>query len=230
MFAEADLLPVSALQHLPFCERQCALIHLEGLWAENVLTVEGKHLHEKAHAPDAAEKRGDVYIARSLVLRSLRLGLAGQADVVEFHLDDSGVALPFKTGKWCPFPVEYKRGKPKRNHCDEVQLCAQALCLEEMLDANIPAGALFYGQTRRRVDVCFDPLLRGETEAVAARLHALIKSGKTPHAVREPKCESCSLERLCLPDALGARRSAARFLTAFILESGTAAPPEVSQP
>ena len=180
MFAEADLLPVSALQHLLFCERRCALIHLEQLWAENVLTVEGKHLHEKAHDPDAAEKRGDVYIARSLALRSLRIGLAGQADVVEFERDESGVVLPFKAGKWRPFPVEYKRGKPKRNHCDEVQLCAQALCLEEMLGANIPAGALFYGEPRRRVDVSFDPLLRGgpvssftgsPTRAAFARRH-----------------------------------------------------------
>lgn len=205
MFAEDDLLPLSALQHLRFCARQCALIHLEGLWADNRLTVEGTHLHQRVDTgPD--ERRGDVRTTRGMPLRSLRLGLVGKADAVEFRRQEGGDGE-----RWTPFPVEYKRGRPKRDRADEVQLCAQALCLEEMLGTPVPAGALFYGQTRRRLDVPFDAALRVETEATAAELHALIRGGVTPRAAREPKCERCSLLDLCLPDALGGR-SAARYL------------------
>src|SRR5690606_16422424 len=139
MYAEKDFLPISALQHLLFCERQCALIHIEGLWAENRLTVEGQHLHEKAHA-GRGETRPGVRIARGLAIRSERLGIAGYADIVEFHADEqSGLAKPF--------PVEYKRGRPKRHDADLVQLCAQAMCLEETLNTSVTAGALFYGST-----------------------------------------------------------------------------------
>jgi CRISPR-associated exonuclease Cas4 len=223
MFTEDDLLPLSALQHLLFCERQAALIHLEQLWAENRLTVEGKHLHERVdHAP--GESRGEVRIARSLPLRSLRLGLSGRSDLVELQRvpDDvagaPGAILPGVPGTWRPFPVEYKRGRPKPHHADEVQLCAQALCLEEMLDTAVPAGALFYGQTRRRHDVPFSEALRGETEEAAARLHRLLASGVTPSPVREPKCDQCSLIDLCLPDAPA--HSARRFLDRLLLQAG----------
>lgn len=214
-FAEDDLLPLSALQHLLFCERQAALIHLERLWAENPLTMEGRQLHEQVdHAP--GESRGDVRLARALPLRSLRLGLVGKADLVELHrlpagaAGEQGAALPGVSGAWRPFPVEYKRGRPKAHHADLVQLCAQALCLEEMLGTPVPAGALFYGQTRRRLDVPFDAALRRETEEAAARLHRLLGSGVTPLPVREPKCDQCSLIHLCLPDAPS--HSARRFL------------------
>ncbi len=204
MFTEEELLPVSALQHLVFCERQCALIYIEQLWLDNAQTVEGHDLHEKADA-GAGETRGDLRVARGMPLRSLRLGLAGKADVVEFRRvgdgeADQGVVLPNVPGRWAPFPVEYKRGKPKRSSCDRVQLCAQALCLEEMLSVGIPRGALFYGKTRRRLDVAFDEALRRETERAAARLRQLIESGITPAAVREPKCRECSLLEACMPD------------------------------
>jgi CRISPR-associated exonuclease Cas4 len=203
VFAEDDLLPLSALQHLQFCERQCALIHVEQVWADNRLTVEGSHLHRRADSGEA-ESRGGVRTERGVALRSLRLGLIGKADVVEFHCTG---------GVWLPFPVEYKRGKPKHDRSDEVQLCAQALCLEEMLRVEIVGGALFYGTTRRREDVAFDASLRGATEDAAARLHALIASGVTPRAVREPKCDSCSLLNLCLPPApRRTRRSVAAYL------------------
>jgi CRISPR-associated exonuclease Cas4 len=212
MFSEDDLLPLSALQHLLFCQRQCALIHIEGLWDENRLTALGKRLHERAHREGERELRGDVCIARGVRLRSLRLGLAGKADVVEFHrLDAAGVPLAGVPGLWRPFPVEYKRGRPKRNRCDEVQLCAQALCLEEMLGTDVPAGALFYGTTRRRFDVALGAALRAETEDAARRLHAMIGSGVTPRIAREPKCDHCSLAALCLPEATGPARSAARY-------------------
>ena len=217
MFTEDDLLPLSALQHLRFCERQCALIHVEGLWAENRLTVEGSHLHRKVHeGPD--EARRDVRTVRGMPLRSLRLGLVGQADAVEFHRREGepeeppGVRLEGAPGEWLPFPVEYKRGRPKRDGSDELQLCAQALCLEEMLSVPVPRGALFYGETRRRRDVEIGAELRADTEATAARLHELIASGVTPRAAREPKCDSCSLLHLCLPEALRPGRSAAGYL------------------
>ena len=189
MYAEDELLPLSALQHLLFCERQCALIHLEQVWDENRLTAEGRVLHERVHEA-GDEKRGDVRLARALRLRSLQLGLIGVADVVEFQ----------RAGQvWTPFPVEYKRGQPKHNDCDRVQLCAQALCLEEMLNQPVPAGALFYGTIRRRLDVAFDTALRELTAQTAARLHKLLAAGVTPPAVCAPKCESCSLVGLCLP-------------------------------
>ncbi|MFY9825574.1 MAG: CRISPR-associated protein Cas4 [Thermoanaerobaculia bacterium] len=229
MYTEDDLLPLSALQHLLFCERQAALIHLEQLWAENRLTVEGKQLHERVdHAP--GESRGEVRVARALPLRSLRLGLSGRADLVELHRvsdDAAGVAdvtgtpgavVPGFSGTWRLFPVEYKRGRPKPHHADEVQLCAQALCLEEMLGTAVPAGALFYGQTRRRHDVLLGDDLRRETEDAAARLHRLLASGVTPAPVREPKCDQCSLIDLCLPDAPA--HSARRFLDRLLRQAG----------
>jgi CRISPR-associated exonuclease Cas4 len=150
------------------------------------------------------QTRGDIRIARGLMLRSLRLGLTGKADVVEFHRAADGSAVPF--------PVEYKRGQPKRNFCDHVQLCAQALCLEEMLSVSIPAGALFYGRTRRRLDLPFDAQLRALTEQTVTQLHELIASGVTPSAIREKKCERCSLLHLCLPDAADRGRHASRYL------------------
>jgi CRISPR-associated exonuclease Cas4 len=202
MYAEDDLLPISALQHLLFCERQCALIHVEGVWAENVLTVEGRQLHERTDG-GSAETRGPVRTARSLALRSLRLGLVGRSDVVEFHTAPGSGSQPF--------PIEYKRGRPKPNDIDRVQLCAQAMCLEEMLGTAVPEGALFYGTTRRRTGVTFDQALRGVVEDGAHRLHALIASGRTPRAAREPKCDSCSLEALCMPGIMSARRSASRY-------------------
>lgn len=212
-FDEEELLPVSALQHLLFCERQCALIHIEGLWAENRLTLEGRHLHDRAHdGPD--ETQGNLRVTRGLALRSLRLGLVGKADVVEFRSSHAAVDMPF--------PVEYKRGRPKAHRADEVQLCAQALCLEEMLGTAVPAGALYYGRTRRRKEVQFDSALRALTEETAERLHELIRSGQTPRAVREAKCDQCSLVDLCLPEAMGGpRRSAERYLARALAASLT---------
>lgn len=206
-YTEDDLLPISALQHLLFCERQCALIHIERLWEENRYTAEGRVLHERADT-GGRESRGGVRLAFGLPIRSLRLGLSGKADVVEFHREErEGVST-----LWRPFPVEYKRGKPKKELWDKAQPCAQALCLEEMLGVEVPRGALFYGKTRRRVDVAFDAALRLKTEETAARLHALIGSGLTPAAVYDEKCEACSLIAVCLPKATTGRRSAVRYL------------------
>ncbi len=206
-YSEDDLIMISALQHYAFCPRQCALIHIEQIWAESGLTAEGRIMHEKVHET-GDESRGKVRIARGLPLRSLRLGLVGVADVVEF--------LHEKKGSWKPFPVEYKRGKPKPDHCDAVQLCAQGLCLEEMLSVAVPEGALFYGKTRRRQDIAFDNTLRRETEETAEKARKLISGGVTPPPVYAKRCESCSLIGACLPRKMEKKLSVERYLKRMI--------------
>ena len=209
-YSEDELLPLSALQHICFCERQCALIHVEQVWVENRFTAEGRIMHERVDS-GKSESRKDVRIAYSLSLRSLRLGLVGKADVVEFHREKTS------DGKiiWRPFPVEYKRGRPKKDDCDKIQLCAQALCLEEMLGHDTERGALFYGKTRRRQDVVFDEELRSETEAMATRLHTLFNSGVTPGPVFDKRCPNCSFHSFCLPEKLDGKKSANRYLNAI---------------
>ena len=182
---------LSALQHYAFCPRQCALIHLEQAWQENEHTVQGCLLHKTAHGGKSRMRDG-IKTATGIELRSDRLGLHGKADVVEFHQHN---------GQWIPYPVEYKKGAPHTGcDADEVQLCAQALCLEEMLRINIAEGALFYGQTRRRRRVSFSPALRKRTEEVIHAVHALFACGKTPPPQKKPWCASCSLHELCLPE------------------------------
>jgi CRISPR-associated exonuclease Cas4 len=196
-YGEDDLVMISALQHLIFCPRQCALIHIEQQWAENRLTAEGRILHERVHSV-GGESRSKVHIEFDLPIRSLRLGLIGRADIVEFHLRDSGI--------WQPYPVEYKRGRPKKDRSDEVQLCAQAICLEEMLDRDVPEGALYYGQKKRRQNVSFDERLRQATIETAGALHALLRSNITPPPEYGEKCESCSFISQCLPKISGRKK------------------------
>ena len=191
-YSEDDLVQLSALQHFMYCRRQCALIHIEQVWTENLFTAEGRIMHDKVDTANR-ESRGNVRIEYSVPMRSLRLGLIGKADVVEFHRMDNGT--------WLPFPVEYKRGKPKMDDSDRVQLCAQALCLEEMLTVEIPKGALFYGRTRRREEIVFDERLRSETEDAAGKVHELIYAAVTPRAEYSKKCRKCSLLDLCMPKA-----------------------------
>lgn len=208
MYSEDNLLQLSSLQHLVFCKRQCALIHIEQLWVENVLTAEGKIMHNKVDTANR-ESRGNIRIEYGVPMRSLRLGLIGKADVVEFHKKDDN---------WIPFPVEYKHGKPKIDNCDKVQLCAQAMCLEEMMNVEIPEGALFYGQTRHREDVQFDAGLRKETEEAAKQLHELIEAGITPKADYSARCEKCSLLEQCLPKV---SKKASSYLAKVIAEELT---------
>jgi len=210
MYNEDELLPLSSLQHMVFCPRQCALMFIEQVWDENRFTVEGRIFHERVHEL-GQETRGDIRISRGVFIRSLHLGIVGIADVIEFHLQ-------VDSDTWLPFPVEYKRGKPKADDCDKVQLCAQAICLEEMLSVAIPEGALFYGQTRHRLDVVFDEALRRETEETAGRAHALIASGRTPLPIYEKRCESCSLMSECLPKTIQKRRSVKNYLTRILGE------------
>jgi CRISPR-associated exonuclease Cas4 len=214
-YSEDDLLPVSAIQHFLFCERQCALIHLEHLWDENVLTAEGRQQHDRCDET-ASETRGDILIARGLYIQNLKLGLAGKADVVEFHrVEEAGpAAVPLEVvgGFWKPFPVEYKHGLPKQGICDEAQLCAQALCLEEMLKVRIARGALYYQRPRRRTAVEFDDALRLIVEKTAIRLHELFQKGVTPPAVNDKRCENCSLKNQCLPGCTSGKRQVKNYL------------------
>lgn len=203
MYTEDDLLMLSALQHILFCERQCALIHIEQVWVENLYTAQGRIMHERVDQT-GRESRRDVRLEYGVPLRCLKLGLIGKADMVEFHRQDDGA--------WLPYPVEYKRGKAKKENWDKVQLCAQAICLEEMLGADIPEGALFYGKNRRRQIVVFDEPLRGETAQTATRLHGLINAGLTPAAIYGPKCETCSLLDLCLPKIANHKQSVEKYL------------------
>ncbi|MEX1115740.1 MAG: CRISPR-associated protein Cas4 [Akkermansiaceae bacterium] len=193
-------LPISALNHLLYCERRAALVHLEQAWADNRFTAEGNVLHETAHSGADKSQRG-MRITRALPLVSVVHAMTGEADVVEFPKNGDVV------------PVEYKRGKPKLHRADEVQLCAQALCLEEMLNVTIPTGCLFYGEIRRRTAVTFDEELRAVTIRAIERLHELIASRVTPLAVREKKCDKCSLLEICLPDAMRFKRGAAAWFS-----------------
>lgn len=211
LYQESELLPLSALQHLLFCRRQCGLIHLEQAWAENWLTAEGRVLHEKVHQAEE-ESRPGLRIVRGLRIRSLTLGMVGQADVVEFHRDAQGIRLPDIQGSWRPYPVEYKRGRAKPDPCDQVQLCAQALCLEEMLATVIPQGAFFYGQPHRRQEVTFDDSIRSITLNTIKELHQLMQEGQTPKARYEKKCDSCSLLALCMPKTTGLDKKIGHYL------------------
>lgn len=216
MHDESRLLPLSALQHFLFCERQCALIHVEQVWSDNQFTAEGNVLHERTHeGPD--ESRPGIRITRGMPVRSFELGLSGQCDVVEFHSSSthaSHISESVSRSFDEVIPVEYKRGKPKAHAADEVQLCAQALCLEEMLGRPIERGMLYYGKCRRRTDVIFDPALRELTRETARRLHELFDSRRTPLAQREKKCETCSLLEICMPDALRLQKGVASWFVA----------------
>lgn len=195
---EEDYLQISGLQHYRFCPRQWALIHLEQQWAENLRTTEGSLLHERAHQEGLRESRGDLLTVRGLRVFSPTLGVSGACDVVEFRRG-SGVPLAGREGLWQAYPVEYKRGSPKADSCDALQLCAQAMCLEEMLCCDIPEGALFYGEPRRREPVAFTEELRQEVRQCAAEMRDLYRRGRTPMPKRAKRCNACSLKEICLP-------------------------------
>ena len=199
MYAEEDHLMLSGIQHFAFCKRQWAMIHIEQQWAENYRTTAGEIMHKKAHEESAFEKRGNLLTVRGLRISSRSLGLSGQCDVVEFHQDENGIDLFGYEGKWNIVPVEYKRGTVKENNADELQLCAQAVCLEEMFQMDIPEGFLYYGENRRRHQVEFTSELRSEVERTADKMHEMFRRGHTPGAKPSKQCKSCSLENLCLP-------------------------------
>lgn len=209
MYSEEDYIHVNALQHYVFCPRQCALIYIEDLWQDNLYTVRGNLLHEKVDS-DTYETRGSVKTVRGLRIQSRRLGITGRCDVVEFHSESNG--------KRKVVPVEFKAGKPKQDISDKVQLCAQALCLEEMLNTTVRRGMFFYGRIRRRVQVEIDDELRKQTEEIISAVHKLVSRRHVPtleELLRKSgmsaarylkKCQRCSLQDACQPKAMSERR------------------------
>ena len=212
MYREEDYLMLSGLQHFAFCRRQWALIHIEQQWAENFRTADGRLMHDRAHDSDFREKRGDVIVTRAMQVASAELGISGECDVVEFHRAADGISLHGLDGTYQVIPVEYKRGKPKEDDCDALQLCAQALCLEEMLCCEIPQAYLYYGETHRRQTVALDSALRKRTGDLIAEMHELFRRQYTPKVKRTKACNACSLKDICLP-VLEKKRSAAAYLT-----------------
>ena len=199
MFTEDDFIHIGALQHYVYCPRQCGLIHVEDAWHDNVFTVRGEILHEKVDT-DTYESRGTLKTVRGLRIHSSRLGIVGRADVVEFRASKNTGEAPEV------IPVEFKSGEPKDDVSDKVQLCAQALCLEEMLNTVVARGAFFYGKIRRREQVEIDEQLRLQTESIISSVHELVSNKKVPAAKYTVKCRNCSLESICVPKALNDRK------------------------
>lgn len=218
-YNEDDFLQLSGLQHFAFCRRQWALIHIEQQWAENYRTVDGELLHAAAHDSQRKESRGNFFVARGISIYSSRLVVSGQCDVVEYTRNSRGIPVTGRQGLWQPYPVEYKRGEPKQNNADVLQLCGQAMCLEDMLCCQIPEGAIYYGQTRHRMQVCFTQELRRQVEDMLEEMHALYRRGYTPKSKPTKSCNACSLKELCLP-RLAKRKPVADYLKHAMEESG----------
>jgi len=211
-YTSDELLPLSGIQHFIFCRRQWALIHIEQQWKENVLTVEGKQLHKRVDDPFFTETRGGQITARAVPVASYRLGLSGVCDVVEFTESPEGVKLPGRSGLYLAAPVEYKRGHEKRDPCDEAQLCAQAICLEEMLSVSIPLGYFYYGEIRHRVETALTSELRSLVQKMCEEMHQYYARGYTPQVKPSKACKSCSLEDLCLPTLQAKTISASKYI------------------
>lgn len=216
-YDESEFLQLSGIQHFAFCPRQWALIHVESQWAENLRTTEGAILHERAHDNTVRETRGNVVTVRGVNIRSVTLGVSGQCDVVEYHRNAKGVPVAGLEGLWLPYPVEYKRGEPKAGDADRLQLCGQAMCLEEMLCCDVAEGALFYGETRRREVVDFTDTLRKKVRDNLAEMHQLYERGHTPKVKPSKACNACSLKPLCVPRLMKIR-SVSAYLSAAMEE------------
>ena len=205
MYSEDEYLMISGLQHYSFCPRQWALIHLEQQWADNLRTIDGEILHEKAHDDNFNEKRKGVIITRAMPVSSALLGLSGECDIVEFFPDKNGVSLYGKEQKYISIPIEYKRGSPKTDDCDILQLTAQAMCLEEMLCCEIQYGYIFYGQTRRREKIIFEEDVREKVREYSCQMNKLFESSHTPKVKRRKACNAGSLKNICLPEIMQKR-------------------------
>lgn len=217
-YREEDFLQLSGLQHFKFCRRQWALIHIEHQWAENLRTVDGALMHQNAHDKGFRESRGDLLITRGMNVFSANLGVSGECDIVEFHRDPAGVPLKGREGLWRPYPVEYKRGSFNERSGDTLQLCGQALCLEEMLCCDIPEGALYYGETRRRVTIPFTEELRQEVRKSLQEMHQYDQRGYTPKVKPTKSCNACSLKEICLPGLLRTKGGVADYLAQALEE------------
>lgn len=198
-FNEEEFLAISGIQHFVFCKRQWALIHMEQMWRDNYKTIKGDIMHERAHDSSTREKRGDIYIIRALKVSSRHLGLIGECDVVEFKQSDDGVYVNCLKGKYNPCPIEYKSGSPREDLSNELQLCAQAMCLEEMLCCDINEGYLYFGETKRREKVVFDNRIRNTLTEIIEEMRKMYSQKHTPKVRESDKCRSCSLKDMCLP-------------------------------
>jgi len=198
-YKEEDFLSLSGIQHFAFCRRQWALIHIEQQWQENLRTVEGEILHEKTHDYFIKEKRGDLIISRGMAVFSKTLGINGVCDVIELHMDNNGVPIFGREGLYKPVPVEYKRGKPKEDDIDIMQLTAQAMCLEEMFSCNISVGYMFYGETKHRLKVNITEELKSRVTEICKEMHQIYERRYTPKVKTSKKCNACSLRDICLP-------------------------------
>lgn len=219
MYNEDEFLQLSGIQHFAFCRRQWALIHIEMQWKENLRTVEGQILHENAHNPEMNEKRGNVIVVRAMPVHSRKMGVSGECDVVEFHKSDKGAHINGREGVYMPVPVEYKRGEPKSDNIDILQLAAQSLCLEEMFCTDINYGYIYYGETRHRLKVDFDYEIRNEVVRLFEEMHLYYRRGYTPKVKISKKCNACSLKDLCVP-VLNKNKSVAEYIDKFISETG----------
>ena len=218
VYSEDEYLMLSGIQHFSFCRRQWALIHIEQIWNENLLTVDGRIIHERVHDPAFDEKRRDLLVIRGMNIHSAELGVSGQCDVVEFYRDDqAGVQLHGRNGLWYPCPVEYKRGTMKISDADRLQLCCQAMCLEEMLLCKITHGFLYYNKIRRREEVTFSKEMKETVRSMLCEMHQYMKKGYSPKPHKTKACSSCSLQNDCLP-GLEKHSSAARYIEAGIRE------------
>lgn len=217
MYQEDDFLQLSGIQHFAFCRRQWALSYIELQWNENVRTVEGKLLHERAHDDSIVEKRGDKIISRGMPIRSRELGISGESDVVEFHKREKGITLAGRDGLYQVIPIEYKRGHPKENDVDILQLVAQAMCLEEMLCCEIPVGYLFYGETRHRFTVEISAEYKQRVRDMFIEMHQYFNKRYTPKVKRTKSCNACSLSDICLP-VLNKRQSVEKYISSAIEE------------
>lgn len=211
MYSEDEYLMLSGLQHFVFCRRQWALIHIEQQWAENYRTADGRVMHRNVHDASLHEKRGDTVTARAMAVSSARLGLSGECDAVEFRKDNGGIEIFGLDGRYSVTPIEYKRGAPKADESDIMQLAAQAMCLEEMLCCDIPVGYLFYGDTRHRLKVEIDAALRSRVEKAVCEMHDMFSRRYTPKVKRSKACNACSLKEICLP-VLCSEKSAEKYM------------------
>jgi len=216
-YNEEDFLQLSGIQHFAFCRRQWALIHIENQWEENVLTVEGRIIHERAHDKFEIESRGNILISRGMPIFSASLGISGECDVVEFHKSPDGIKIAGKEGLFKVVPIEYKRGKEKQDVWDELQLTAQSLCLEEMLSCNISKGFIYYHEIRRRVAVDITDELRKKVKTMLIEMHQLYERGYTPRVKRTKKCNACSLRHICLP-GLSSAKSVKKYIEDHMAE------------
>ena len=214
-YNEDDFLQLSGIQHFFFCRRQWGLIHIENKWQENERTVDGRFFHENAHNSLSNEKRGDIIISRGMYIHSRKLGLTGQCDIVEFYKSKDGVGIYGYEDLWLPYPVEYKRGRKKPDITDCVQVCAQAMCLEEMYCCSIREGAIFYGENCRRQIVDINEEIREKVTVAVNEMHALYKKGHTPRVKRKKVCEACSLEEQCMPQIMD-KESVSKYINRMV--------------